>query len=122
MKKNNKNAEHDFPYLDTVNNIFWVKWVSRVGNLLCNYLKSFSQGDNKESNFITIVHHWLPQNKMTHDAYYIVKNITVFDAVQSPCEFGRILAFEKFSTKKFMKKFCLRTYFELNLLFFYFPI
>ena len=47
---------------------------------------------------------------------------TVFDAVQSPpCEFGRISVFEKIFNKKFYeKKFCLRTYFEPNLLFFCF--
>ena len=41
--------------------------------------------------------------------------ITVFDAVQSPlssfsCEFGRILGFENYLTKYFIKKLYLRTY------------
>ena len=86
-----KNLDHDFPYLDPKNNILWVKCVNRVSKLLCDYLRSFSKGENKEENFISIVHYWLPQNKMTYDSYYIVKNIIY--SILNKCP--EILAFFK---------------------------
>ena len=71
-----KQQEHEFPLLDTSNNILGIKCSERVSKLLCNHLTKFSNPEeSKEKNLITITHYCSAQNKLTSDSYYIVKRI-----------------------------------------------
>ena len=71
-----KSQEHEFPLLETSNNILGIKCSERVSKLLFNHLSKFSNPEkSQEKNLISITHYCCAQNKLTYDSYYIVKNI-----------------------------------------------
>lgn len=69
-----KIAEHEFTYLDTTKRILGVKCSERVSKIVCQHMLNYSKVDS-DNNYISIVHYCMPQNKMSYDSYYIVKNI-----------------------------------------------
>lgn len=75
-KEDDKPKEHEYVLLDTSNNILGIKCGERVSKMLAHYISKYTLsnfGSNKD--IVSIIHYWMPQNKMTYDCYYIVKNI-----------------------------------------------
>jgi hypothetical protein len=73
---NEELKDHEFPKIDTKNNILGIKWSNRVSKLLWRHLESTYQNKGKgEQNTVWMVHYWVAQNKMSYDSYYIVKNL-----------------------------------------------
>jgi len=85
-----KPEEHVFTPLDTSKSIMAIKCSPRVSKIICKYFSN-PQNDDKSAPQkgvsskvdskaldplnLYIFHYCMPQNKMTYDSYYIVKNI-----------------------------------------------
>jgi hypothetical protein len=68
-------ANHEFPTLGSLQNILGVRCSERVSKLITQQLSHYSDEDKITKNVVSIIHYCLPQNKLTSDCYYIVKNI-----------------------------------------------
>lgn len=68
-------ANHEFPTLGSIQNVFGIRCSERVSKLITQHLSHYSDEDQISKSVVSIIHYCLPQNKLTSDCYYIVKNI-----------------------------------------------
>ena len=75
--KDNETEEdnYKFPEINSSKNILGIRCSERVSKLICSHISQFSEPLNQENKIVSIIHYCLPQNKISFDCYYIVKNI-----------------------------------------------
>ena len=67
--------KHEFPIFDPAKNILGIRCSERLNKIITHYISQFTDNKNPNKDVVSIIHYCLPQNKMTYDCYYVVKNI-----------------------------------------------